>query len=333
MSCPFAFDDSVLTSTCLNRYAYGCSEIVFNPFRYWLTRGPISKLFRTFITSDVNTSYKIATISYLSTYYALAVSFPVTVVVFVIQGLFLPYLDPIFLPSFDVLCTVTLVFTAAGGLGLIVARARSGHASFGRAAMQAIGHAPAMAVFFSGLAFHVMTALAAHMCGYNMTWGSTNKDFKQSSLRDVLRRFWVVYVVMFTFLIGIGVASSPMIPLKWRTQSYQLLVPAVLLCCMHILFPIVLDPGVLEKYLPDIGQNALALKLRSKQRAFFHTAGEQVKNKYITHFSDAGRRAAKDRNGAEQLPDETSSEKDAHLFGTPSISGSMPPMGSYPMAV
>ncbi|KAJ9474287.1 hypothetical protein PHBOTO_004353 [Pseudozyma hubeiensis] len=311
------------------KYAYGCSEIVFNPFRYWLTRGPISKLFRTFIASDVNTSYKIATISYLSTYYALAAAFPVTVVVFVVQGLFLPYLDPIFLPSFDVMCTVTLIFTVAGGLGLIIARARSGHASLGQAALQAVCHAPAMAVFFSGLAFHVMTALAAHMFGYNMTWGSTNKDFKQSSIKDVLRRFWIVYVVMFVFLIGISVAASPMISFQWRAQSYQLLIPALLLCLMHILFPIVLDPGVLEKYVPDMGQNALALKLRSKQRAFFHTAGERVKNKYITHVSNMGNKRDAAAGGTKHLSHETDSEKAEQIFGMFSSSSDTPQMRAY----
>lgn len=318
--------DQRLTVILCSRYAYGCSEIVFNPLRYWFTRGPLSKLFRTFIASDVNTSYKIATLSYLSTYYALAVSFPVTIIVFVAQGLFLPYLDPIFLPSFDVLVTVTLVFTLAGGLGLVTARARSGHASIGRAALQAIGHAPAMAVFFSGLAFHVMTALAAHMFGYNMTWGSTNKDFKESSLKQVIRRFWTVYVVMFISLAALAVASSPLIPLKWRTESYQLLVPPVLLFSLHILFPIVLDPGVLEKYLPDIGQNEFALKFKSKQQAFFHTAGQRVKSKYITHFSNAGNQGGRGAQGTQQLPDETRSEKDAHVFGTPSLSSDTPPM-------
>lgn len=290
---------------CSTRYAYGCSEIVFNPLRYWLTRGPLSELFRTFIASDVNTSYKIATLSYLSTYYALAISYPVTIVIFIFQGLFLPYLDPIFLPSFDVLVTVTLIFTLAGGLGLITARARSGHASFGRAALQAVGHAPAMAVFFSGLAFHILTALAAHMIGYNMTWGSTNKDFKETSLRDVIRRYWTVYVVMTVSLIAVVLASSPLVPLKWRTESFQLLIPPILLFSFHIIFPIVLDPGVLEKYLPDIGQNQFALKLKSKQQAFFHIAGQQVKNKYITHFSKAA------SGGAKQPPDEAGSEKEA----------------------
>ncbi|TKY89776.1 hypothetical protein EX895_001073 [Sporisorium graminicola] len=311
------------------KYAYGCSEIVFNPLRQWFTRGPISKLFRTFITSDVNASYKIATISYLSTYYALAIAFPVTVVVFVVQGLFLPYLDPIFLPSFDVFVTVTVVFTLAGGMGLITARARSGHASFGQAALQAVGHAPAMAVFFSGLAFHIMTALAAHMFGYNMTWGSTNKDFKQSSLRAVIRRFWTVYVVMTVFLLAVILSCSPLVPLKWRMESFQLLVPVILLCSMHILFPIILDPGVLEKYLPDIGQNEFALKLRSKQKAFFHTAGQRVKSKYVTHFSSAADRAERGEAGAQQLSDEVRSEKDAQMFDVASPPSNSPPLRMY----
>lgn len=31
------------------RYAYGCNELIFNPFIKWFTRGPFTKLFRTFL--------------------------------------------------------------------------------------------------------------------------------------------------------------------------------------------------------------------------------------------------------------------------------------------
>lgn len=42
----------VLTS-CASQYAFGCSEIVFNPFLKWFTRGgPFSKLYMRYLWAD-----------------------------------------------------------------------------------------------------------------------------------------------------------------------------------------------------------------------------------------------------------------------------------------
>jgi len=35
------------------KYAFGCSELLFHPLKYWFTRGPFTKLFRNFITSPI----------------------------------------------------------------------------------------------------------------------------------------------------------------------------------------------------------------------------------------------------------------------------------------
>lgn len=35
------------------KYAFGCSELLFHPLKYWITRGPFTKLFRDFIKSPI----------------------------------------------------------------------------------------------------------------------------------------------------------------------------------------------------------------------------------------------------------------------------------------
>lgn len=219
--------------TRYQKYAYGCSEIVFNPLRYWLTRGPLSKLFRSFLFSNVPTAYKISTMSYMSTYYALGVSFPLTMAMFAVQGLFYPWLDPSFLPNFDVWVTVSLIFTLCGGPGLVIARARCGHQTLWGAFKDCISHLPASAVFFSGLSYHILTALCSHMFSFNMSWTTTNKDFTESSITQVFRRFWTVYAVCATFLAGIAISASPLFSIKWRIQGFNALVPPLLLLLLQ----------------------------------------------------------------------------------------------------
>ena len=35
------------------KYAYGCAELMFHPFKYWLVRGPFTKLFISFLRSKM----------------------------------------------------------------------------------------------------------------------------------------------------------------------------------------------------------------------------------------------------------------------------------------
>jgi len=48
------------------KYAYGCNELVFNPVHTWLWRGPFTKLFRTFIFSNIQLSSKLSIVGYVS---------------------------------------------------------------------------------------------------------------------------------------------------------------------------------------------------------------------------------------------------------------------------
>lgn len=48
-----------------SRYAYGCNELVFNPIHTWLWRGPVTKLFRTFLWSKIQLSSKISICGYI----------------------------------------------------------------------------------------------------------------------------------------------------------------------------------------------------------------------------------------------------------------------------
>lgn len=219
--------------TRYQKYAYGCSEIVFNPLKYWFTRGPLSKLFRDFLWSDVPLAYKISTLSYMSTYYALAVAFPLTLALFVIQGLFAPWLDLVFLPNFDVWITVTLIFTLAGGPGLIIARARCGHQTMLGAIKNALTHLPATIIFFSGLNFHIMTALFSHLFSINMSWTTTNKDFTETSFTQLLKRFWLLHVTALTLVFAIVIATSELVPITWRIDDYRVLLPPLLMLSLQ----------------------------------------------------------------------------------------------------
>jgi hypothetical protein len=111
------------------KYAYGCSELLFNPIRYWPIRGPFSKqILRYFFKSDIPLHNKFSASGYMFSYYAIAVGLPLTLLNYILLGLFREDLDKAYMPSWDVILGVWVVFTAASPIALSILRFRTGTA-------------------------------------------------------------------------------------------------------------------------------------------------------------------------------------------------------------
>lgn len=52
------------------KYAYGCSELLFNPIVQWWRRGPINKQIHKFLWSSTPLHYKISMMAYMFSYCA-----------------------------------------------------------------------------------------------------------------------------------------------------------------------------------------------------------------------------------------------------------------------
>ncbi|KIW40901.1 hypothetical protein, variant 2 [Exophiala oligosperma] len=104
------------------KYAYGCSELIFNPLRYWATKGPITPLFRRFLLSNMSLMAKITIMSYIGTYYAIASAWILTVMNYFLIGWFNGYLDHYYVDSFKIYFSIVIVFQALGTVSLAVLR-------------------------------------------------------------------------------------------------------------------------------------------------------------------------------------------------------------------
>jgi hypothetical protein len=106
------------------KYAYGCNELLFNPLRFWITRGPFTKLFRKFMWSNIRLTSKITIMAYIGTYYAIGASWLLTLTNYFIIGWFNGYLDHYYIDSFKVYFSLIIVFSAMGNLALAILRYR-----------------------------------------------------------------------------------------------------------------------------------------------------------------------------------------------------------------
>ena len=72
----------------MNMVAYGTSEIIFNPFRTWLWRGPFTPLFRALTVSQLTLAQKIGFYCSCATPFTIASSFPLAIFHYFYLGLY-----------------------------------------------------------------------------------------------------------------------------------------------------------------------------------------------------------------------------------------------------
>lgn len=107
------------------KYAYGCNEFIFHPFRYWLTRSPFTPLFRKFIsTRAIPLSAKVTICSYVGTYYAIASAWLFTTLNYFVTGWGYGPNEKYYADSFSTFFSVVMVFTGVGNFSLAVLRYR-----------------------------------------------------------------------------------------------------------------------------------------------------------------------------------------------------------------
>jgi len=174
------------------KYAYGCNELLFNPLRYWPTRGPLTGLFREFLFSNIAFCSKITIISYIGTYYAIGAAWILTIVNYFIIGkssdpsssLWMPnlsfavtdtspgwfngYLDKYYLDSWKVWFSIIIVFNGLGNLALATMRYRIGSKGWMAGMIENLKWLFLLAIFLGGLSLHVSQALLAHFFGVDM---------------------------------------------------------------------------------------------------------------------------------------------------------------------
>jgi hypothetical protein len=85
--------------------------------------------------------------------------------------------------------------------------------------------------FFSGLSFHLSTALLAHIFSYNITWGATAKEVERSNfwveVPKILKRYWPIFLICFSLIAGMIILATPLVPSGWQItgDSWAVVLP------------------------------------------------------------------------------------------------------------
>ncbi|KZF20770.1 hypothetical protein L228DRAFT_213107 [Xylona heveae TC161] len=232
------------------KYAYGCNELLFNPIRVWLWRGPFTPLFRSFLFSNIRFTSKITIISYIGTYYAIGAAWIMTTANYFAMGWYNGYLDKYYIDSWKVWFSIVIVFNGLGNIALAIMRYRVGEKSFLAALVENFKWIIMLAIFLGGLSLHVSQALLAHMFEIDMTWGATSKEAEFSNffieVPKVLKRFKFSMTFALIGIVGmIILATGPFIPYDWKITDFVAILPMATVTVSHLLLPVALNPALM----------------------------------------------------------------------------------------
>lgn len=237
------------------KYAYGCAELLFNPFYYWPTRGPFTPLFRRFMGGSMNITGKMTICAYIGTYFAIASAWPLTLMNYFLIGWYNGHFDQAYLTSFNVYFGIVIVFQGLGTLPLAILRYRIENRSLLGSLVENCTWLPIMTIFLGGLSLHVSQAILCYLFSIDMTWGATAKEAESTSffreIPFILKRFKYTFLfcismtTMMIILAGVGPLGQ-MIPHDWRIGGFTAIFPLAIVVGFHFASPLVLNPGLMQ---------------------------------------------------------------------------------------
>ncbi|KAM3075073.1 hypothetical protein ACMFMG_007469 [Clarireedia jacksonii] len=230
------------------KYAYGCNELLFHPFRLWFTRGPFTPLFRKFITSPIRLTSKITIMAYIGTYYAIGAAWILTLANYFIMGWYIGMYDKYYLDSFKVYFSLILVFSVLGNISLAVLRYRLQETTLYGGLYENFKWLFLLSIFLGGISMHVSQSLLCHFFEIDMTWGATAKEFENTTFFQELPRLAKRFFWTFLFCIACAfmmIACALWVPWNWRITDFVAIYPLCTVVVSHFLLPVVLNPALM----------------------------------------------------------------------------------------
>jgi hypothetical protein len=229
------------------KYAYGCTELLFNPLAQWWRRGPVTGQIHKFLWSRTPLHYKISILAYMFSYYGIAASITISLINYVLLGFQFP-VDGFFMHSFEIFLATTVVFWGSGTLAFSLLEYRLGHKKLLYGFFENVTWIPFFFFFFGGLSIPISQAILAHLFSYNIQWSATVKEVHRSNffkeIPKIAKRFWFSLSLSIVIIAGMVVLSTSLVPFAWRVDgsAWAVIFPLSLIVSCHILFPIVLNP-------------------------------------------------------------------------------------------
>jgi len=231
------------------KYAYGCSELIFHPLKDWWKGKIFTRLFINFIKSGMPFPSKITIMAYIGTYYALGSAWLLTLANYFLTGWLNGWLDHYYLDSFKVYFAIIIIFSGLGNVALAVLRYRIGEKGLFASFLENFSWIPLLTIFLGGISLHVSQALLSHMFSIDMSWGATSKEAENTTFFEevpkILKKFKFTFIFCLA-CVAMMIVMATVAPPLWRIDILIAIYPLCTIVVGHFFLPIALNPGLMR---------------------------------------------------------------------------------------
>ncbi|ORY80976.1 putative glucans biosynthesis glucosyltransferase H [Protomyces lactucae-debilis] len=228
------------------KYSYGISELMWNPLRVWLFKGPFTPLFRQFFLSkQIRGFSKFTMLAYMGTYYAIASWWPLAFINYFILGWYNVKITALYQSAFKILISTLMTFNVFQPVVNAIFRFRTRKGNLFLSLWENFKYITLLCIFFGGLSMFLTVPLLAHLFEIPISWGSTSKTLENSHFLKEMPMIWrrykwyyLVWITMALAMIIIGTA----VPAQWRINDLLTVLPMAWMVACHLLSPLVLNP-------------------------------------------------------------------------------------------
>jgi len=221
--------------TKLEKYMYGISEIMFSPFHEWNLKGIFTHLFVNFLLcNEISYVTKYSLLSYMGSYYALALSPVAITLMFILKQIFYPRIIHLYInESINTLYSCVLVYFFLSIFSNLCVKYR--HNLYKKTLilkniLDEIYYSIVLTFFFLCLPYHLLKMIGVHLLNLKAEWKTTNKENVRLGAWDVLSKYPRMY--------AIGCAYMGLLAVYYASITvYD--IPFLVMIASHILVPIV----------------------------------------------------------------------------------------------
>lgn len=230
-----------------SKYAFGCAEIMFTPFKKWWTGKIFSNLFILFLNSGIPLSCKFSILSYMGTYFAIASSLIMLIANYFIVGYYNWGYSRVYIDAMKVFVSVLVVFGCASQVAYIIGRYRIYKHSIWQMILE-FRYSVLFCVFMGGLSWHMIVSIGSYFMSIDMQWGATAKDIDDSNffkeLPKATKNYRFMYIVCI-LIIGGMILGAYGVPYAYQIRLLVCALPLGWSVASHMLAPLVLNPQLM----------------------------------------------------------------------------------------
>jgi len=225
--------------TKLKKYIYGVNEIMFYPCNKWLTDGITSHLYANFLLSNkINFCTKYALLSYMGSYYSLALSPIVTCWYYFVKFFNITNSNLFVNDALDTVYACTFIFFGISVITNIIVKAKHKFIknTIYDLIFKEIMYGLYLTMFYSCVSWHLLTMMSAFFLNFPAKWETTKKEAEKISITTLLLTYKWMYLFGTGFLILIlyGLSSNG----DYQNKDPKSVVPFLIMILSHMLLPI-----------------------------------------------------------------------------------------------